>query len=109
MSNLTPIRKHLPSARARTAQQARHAALQLAYNHQLDKWAVLLQCERDLETSTALYFSGVDHPAREHTDWLQDLVDFGEALSRWMARCIDQLTYLQEQAAAEGITLGDDF
>ena len=109
MSNLTPTRKHLPSVRARTAQQARCAALQLAYNHQLDKWAVLLRCERDLETSTALYFSGVYHPATEYTDWLQDLVNCGEALSKWMARCIDRLAHLQEQAAAEGIALGDEF
>lgn len=80
--------------------------MNLAYNYQLEHWRFLLQIEADLETSTALYFSGAAHPARNHLDWLQDLVDAGETLSRWMADCIDKLTRLQEQAAADGITLG---
>ena len=78
---------------------ATEAARRIAYAKQLERWERLLQMSNDIDTSLALYFSGVRHPAQdlpEFADWLQNLIDAEESLSARMADCIDKLSALSE-------------
>lgn len=95
-----PNALHLhPPKPAHLKAAANDAARRIAYAKQLERWERLLQMSSDIDTSLALYFSGVRHPAQdvpEFADWLQLLIDGEEHLSKAMADCIDRLSALSE-------------